>query len=77
MVEVIPDVAFHERLLVTREVVLSGFQLDLYSNDEKTAAYWYAAEVLAADKECLERLLSVVSHGEFEQPVERVAVRAN
>ncbi|CAK5263962.1 unnamed protein product [Mycena citricolor] len=48
------------RLSVVREVVLSGFQLELYTSEEKSFAYWYASQVLHAHLECLDELLSAV-----------------
>lgn len=62
-VDVLPNLALHGRLSVTREVVLSGFQLDMYTAEEKAMAYWYVGQVLAVHVECLASLLSAVLRG--------------
>ena len=46
-----------------REVILSGFQLELYSREEKSLAYWYAVEVIDAHLNCLDNLTSIVQQG--------------
>ena len=46
-----------------REVILSGFQLELYGRDEKSFAYWYAMEVIDAHLSCLDNLTSIVPEG--------------
>lgn len=59
----LPDVALLWRLSVVREVILSGFQLELYSREEKSFAYWYAVEVIDAHLSCLDNLISIVQDG--------------
>jgi N-alpha-acetyltransferase 35, NatC auxiliary subunit len=59
----LPDVALLWRLSVVREVILSGFQLELYSREEKSFAYWYAVEVIDAHLSCLDNLTSIVQEG--------------
>ncbi|KAF7314975.1 hypothetical protein MIND_00011600 [Mycena indigotica] len=49
------------RLSVIRDVVLSGFQLELYTAEERSFAYWYLSEVIEAHLECLDRLLLAVN----------------
>ena len=51
------------RLSVVREVILSGFQLELYGREEKSFAYWYAVEVIDAHLSCLDNLTSIVQDG--------------
>ena len=46
-----------------REVILSGFQLELYGREEKSFAYWYAVEVIDAHLSCLDNLTSVAEEG--------------
>lgn len=60
----LPDVVLLWRLSVVREVILSGFQLELYSREEKSFAYWYAVEVVDAHLSCLDNLTSVVQEGQ-------------
>jgi hypothetical protein len=59
----LPDVALLWRLSVVREVILSGFQLELYGREERSFAYWYAVEVIDAHLSCLDNLTSIVQEG--------------
>ncbi|KAG0694642.1 Mak10 subunit, NatC N-terminal acetyltransferase-domain-containing protein [Suillus ampliporus] len=45
------------RLSVIREVVLSGFQLSLYTNEERVFAYWYVVQVLEMHLSCIDQLI--------------------
>jgi hypothetical protein len=56
----LPNVVLVWRLSAIREVILSGFQLELFSLEEKPVAYWYGAQVLDAHLTCLDNLLRVV-----------------
>ncbi|OAX36010.1 Mak10-domain-containing protein [Rhizopogon vinicolor AM-OR11-026] len=51
------------RLSVVREVVLSGFQLSLYTNEERVFAYWYVVQVLEMHLSCIDQLMSGMSRG--------------
>ncbi|TFK45527.1 hypothetical protein OE88DRAFT_1784499, partial [Heliocybe sulcata] len=51
------------RLEIIREVVLSGFQLELYNPNELSMAYWYACQVMMAQLECLDVLLAAAPPG--------------
>lgn len=59
----IPACALVWRLSVIREVILSGFQLELYTAEEKSFAYWYASQVMEAHLTCLDGLLLAVEPG--------------
>ncbi|KAF8172074.1 Mak10 subunit, NatC N-terminal acetyltransferase-domain-containing protein [Pholiota molesta] len=59
----LPTVALLWRLSIVREVVLSGFQLELYAPGERAFAYWYAAQVIEAHLNCLDNILPVVQRG--------------
>ncbi|RDX47440.1 hypothetical protein OH76DRAFT_1385246 [Lentinus brumalis] len=48
------------RLAASREVILSGFQQELYAPEEKPIAYWYLARVLEVHLCCIDDLLPVV-----------------
>ena len=48
-----------------REVIFSGFQLELYGREEKSFAYWYAVEVIDAHLSCLDNLTSIVQEGSY------------
>lgn len=51
------------RLSTVREVVLSGFQLELYSPSERAFAYWYTSIVIDAHLTSLDEILKVISRG--------------
>lgn len=59
----LPACALVWRLSVIREVVLSGFQLELYTSEEKPFAYWYASQVIDAHLACLDDMLLAVEPG--------------
>lgn len=61
----LPDVALLWRFSIIREIVLSGFQLELYLGQEIPFAYWYSTKVIEAHLECLDNISSTVSHGGF------------
>ncbi|RPD55689.1 hypothetical protein L226DRAFT_540104 [Lentinus tigrinus ALCF2SS1-7] len=48
------------RLAASREVILSGFQQELYAPEEKPIAYWYLSRVLEVHLSCIDGLLPVV-----------------
>ncbi|KAF8638818.1 hypothetical protein AX17_001876 [Amanita inopinata Kibby_2008] len=56
----LPTVALRWRLSTIREVIFSGFQLELYSPEETPFAYWYATQVIEAELECLDELRHIV-----------------
>jgi len=56
----LPRVALVWRLSAIREMIFSGFQLELFSLEERPFAYWYAANVLDEHLSCLDDLLNVV-----------------
>ncbi|KAF9480902.1 hypothetical protein BDN70DRAFT_877091 [Pholiota conissans] len=62
----LPIIALLWRLPIVREVVLSGFQLELYAPEERAFAYWYAARVIEEHLEYLDKVLPVVQN---ESPV--------
>ncbi|KAJ7063693.1 Mak10 subunit, NatC N-terminal acetyltransferase-domain-containing protein [Mycena amicta] len=59
----LPSCALLWRLSVIRDVVLSGFQLELYSAEERPFAYWYLSQVIEAHLECLDELLLALDPG--------------
>jgi hypothetical protein len=63
LIDRIPNAALTWRLSAVREVVFSGFQLDLYSAEEKAFAYWYASRLMGAHLAALEDMFSVVPEG--------------
>ena len=61
----LPYVALCWRLASLREVVLSGFQLELYAAEERPFAYWYATQILDVHLTCIDNLFAVVPKGLF------------
>jgi len=57
----IPNAALVWRLSTVREVVFSGFQLELYTAEEKPFAYWYASQVIEAHLSCLDNMFPLLS----------------
>lgn len=64
VIPLLPNVALACRLTLIRDVVFSGFQLELYTAEEKIFAYWYATQVLETHLSCLDSMIAVVPHGE-------------
>ncbi|KAF7323348.1 hypothetical protein HMN09_00115700 [Mycena chlorophos] len=56
----LPSCVLLWRLSMVRDVVLSGFQLELYTAEERSFAYWYLGQVIEAHLKCLDRLLLAV-----------------
>ncbi|KAG6825844.1 hypothetical protein H0H93_000232, partial [Arthromyces matolae] len=57
----LPKVPLIWRLGAIREIVLSGFQLELFSLEERPFAYYYASQVTEEHLSCLDDLLLVVA----------------
>ncbi|KAJ7611761.1 Mak10 subunit, NatC N-terminal acetyltransferase-domain-containing protein [Roridomyces roridus] len=57
IVKHLPAAALHWRLSAIREVVLSGFQMELYTSEEKPFAYWYASQIIEAHLSCMDGVL--------------------
>lgn len=56
----VPRTAQLWRLTAMRDVILSGFQQELYAPEERPIAYWYLCRVLDTHLACIEDLLPVV-----------------
>jgi N-alpha-acetyltransferase 35, NatC auxiliary subunit len=65
----LPNVILVWRLSAIREVILSGFQLELFSPEERPVAYWCSTQVLDAHLSCLDNLLHVAPRGRYRQIV--------
>lgn len=48
---------------MVRDIVLSGFQLELYTDEEKTFAYWYSVRIIDEHLRRLDNLLDVAPDG--------------
>lgn len=59
----IPNAVLSWRLTVIREVIFSGFQLDLYTSEERAFAYFYVAQTIEKHISCLEQLIGIVPAG--------------
>ncbi|KAF9528205.1 Mak10 subunit, NatC N-terminal acetyltransferase-domain-containing protein [Crepidotus variabilis] len=59
----LPSIALVWRLSIVREVVLSAFQLELYTDEEKPFAYWYATQVIEEHLRCLDGLVQGAEDG--------------
>jgi N-alpha-acetyltransferase 35, NatC auxiliary subunit len=64
-----PTVIHLHRLAVIREIVLSGFQLELYSNNktlmEQAFAWWFVGRVCEGEIRCLERVVEAAHKGKW------------
>ncbi|KAF7298377.1 hypothetical protein MKEN_01362300 [Mycena kentingensis (nom. inval.)] len=53
----LPGCVLFWRLSVIRDLVFSGFQLELYAAEERAFAYWYLSQVIDTHLACLDDLL--------------------
>ncbi|KAI0781517.1 Mak10-domain-containing protein [Trametes elegans] len=60
VISAVPKAALLWRLSASREVILSGFQQELYAPEERPIAYWYLSRILDVHIECIEGLLPIV-----------------
>lgn len=58
IMQALPELVNHWKLGVAREIILSGFQQDLYASHERPIAYWLAAQILDQHLVSLDRLQS-------------------
>jgi len=54
------------RLTAAENIILSGFQLELYAPHERTFAYWYLAQVIETHLGCIEDALAVLPSDTIE-----------
>ncbi|EIW85641.1 Mak10-domain-containing protein [Coniophora puteana RWD-64-598 SS2] len=55
--------ALSYRLSIIREIIFSGFQLELYNAEERVFAYWYAVQVIGANLEVWHAMLVGLGEG--------------
>ncbi|KAK0492210.1 Mak10 subunit, NatC N-terminal acetyltransferase-domain-containing protein [Armillaria luteobubalina] len=60
VVKQLPNAALLWRFSLIREIILSGFQLELYAEEEKPFAYWYTSQVIEQQLCCLDEILPIV-----------------
>ena len=53
------------RCSMLREIVLSGFQMELYNADEKTFASWYTTQIIEEHIATLDTLMPLISKGMY------------
>ena len=71
--DALPNVILLWRLDIIREVLLSGFQLELYVEDEKSFVYWELSQVTHEHLAILHALEPVIPEG---GPVSKLTVLA-
>ena len=59
----LPQAALLWRLESLREIVFSGFKLELYLSYERPFAYWYLCEIITAQLAMLDELDNVIPSG--------------
>jgi hypothetical protein len=65
LVDAIPKSILLWRLSIIEEVLLSGFQLELYVKDEKPFVYWELSQVIHEHLSILDSLEPVIPKGRF------------
>lgn len=62
----IPLAILHWRIGAIRDIILSGFELDLYSVDERAFCYWYLSQVLFTHDRVIRQLMELVPRGKSD-----------
>ena len=65
----LPLAILHWRICVVRDLILSGFELELYAVDEHPFAYWYLSQILVVHESTLRDLLDLVTDGMLSMTV--------
>jgi len=63
ILQCIPFSILHWRISCVCTIILTGFELELYSDDERPFAYWYLSEVCGFHDKVLQQLLGYVTLG--------------
>lgn len=66
LLRLLPHIPLMWRLTAAENTILSGFQLELYSAQERTFAYWYLSQVIETHLGCIEDVLAVFPSGTIE-----------
>lgn len=66
VLEQLPNAILLGRLSALRELVLSGFQLELYAANERPFAYWYASQIIEKHLVCIDAIISILVPGEYQ-----------
>jgi hypothetical protein len=65
LIDAIPKAMLLWRLSIIKEVLLSGFQLELYVEEEKSLVYWELSQVIHEHLSILDSLERVIPKGRF------------
>ena len=60
----VPLAILHFRLIVIRDIILTGFELELYSYDERPFAYWYLAKICDGQTRVSRKLAEIAPSSE-------------
>jgi hypothetical protein len=52
-----------------REVIFSGFQLELYTAEERVFAYWYATQVIESHLSCIDNIMTATPQGKSSRTI--------
>ncbi len=63
MALMIPKTAILWQLAVAREIILSGFQQDLYASHERPISYWYTAQIIELHLSLIDEFKAQVRKG--------------
>lgn len=66
LLRLLPHIPLFWRLTAAENIILSGFQLELYAPRERTFAYWYLTQVIETHLGCIEDVLPVLSPDAIE-----------
>lgn len=75
LLRLLPYIPLMWRLIAAENIILSGFQLELYAPHERTFAYWYLTQVIETHLGCIEDVLGALPSG--VSPVGRKAWRVD
>jgi hypothetical protein len=75
LVDAIPKAMLLWRLSIIEEVLLSGFQLELYVQDEKSFVYWELGQVIHEHLSILDSLERVIPKGNLTRNVTTSVLR--
>jgi len=63
LLRLLPHMPLMWRLTAAENIILSGFQLELYAPHERTFAYWYLTQVIETHLGCIEDVLVILPPG--------------
>ena len=75
LIDAIPKAILLWRLSIVEEVLLSGFQLELYVKEEKSFVYWELSQVIHEHLSILDSLEQVIPQGRFTRKATTSALK--